>query len=268
MNFETPKVMGILNLTPDSFFDGGKYAQKDTVKKRIETLVSEGADIVDVGGMSSRPGADIITWEEEWSRVKTGLEILYKSYSEVPISIDTIHEEVLVRSLDYGVSIVNDISGSDQSPGMVDIAAQNDMPYIVMHMQGLPSTMQDNPRYEDPVLDIIKYLSERVHRLRTRGVKDVIVDPGFGFGKKVVDNYTLLDKLHTLRLIECPILVGLSRKSMIYKVLDIDPDQALNGTTALHMKALEEGASILRVHDVKEAVQCVTLYNHLHNTRR
>lgn len=255
LTFDTPKIMGILNVTPDSFYDGGTIG---SVADRIVEMLEQGADIIDVGGMSSRPGASIISPEEEWQRVEPALKILRDMATLV--SIDTLHADVAQRAMDYGVQIINDISGGTYDPAIIDIAATHRAAYVMMHMKGTPHTMQQDTKYEDVVLDILKVFNQRIAAYRERGLEDMMIDVGFGFGKTLAQNYTLLNRMDVFRITECPILVGISRKSMIYKALGTTPSAALNGTTALHMYALNHGANILRVHDVREAKECITLH--------
>lgn len=263
LNLETPKVMGILNVTPDSFFDGGKYTEIDIAIDRVGQMIAEGAAIIDIGGMSSRPGAEVIDPSQELLRVLPVIEEVKRSFPNVIISIDTVHSEVAQKAIDAGASMVNDISGGSIDKKIWNVAKENNVPYILMHMKGTPNTMQLNPVYEDVALDILKYLRDKVYDLRAIGIKDIIIDPGFGFGKTVEQNYGLLGQLSSFRILDCPILVGLSRKSMIYKLLDIDSNQSKNGTTAAHMIALQNGVQLLRVHDVKEAIECIKIYNQM-----
>jgi len=253
--------MGVLNVTPDSFYDGGKYSQVDHAMERVRKMILEGADVIDVGGMSSRPGAEIICYKEEADRVVPTIEAIAKLDRHIIISIDTVHSSVAEAAISAGASMINDISGGGIDPSITDVAIRHHVPYILMHMQGTPETMQDDPTYQNVVLDILSDLKHKVHYLRSQGLIDLIVDPGFGFGKTLEQNYTLLRKLSIFKILNTPLLAGLSRKSMIYKLLDNTPAEALNGTTAAHMVALMNGASILRVHDVKEAVECMKIYN-------
>lgn len=258
LDLSTPKVMAIINMTPDSFYDHSRKLVG--YQDHIDLAISEGCDILDIGGMSSRPGASLITIEEEWGRVQPALEYAATKYPHIPVSIDTLHSEIARRAINEGAHIVNDISGGDFDKDMIKTIAALGSPFIVMHMPGLPQSMQSQTDYDDVTLAVLTYLRNKVNRLRAQGIKDVIVDPGFGFGKTVSQNYELLQKLSVFKLTESPILVGVSRKSMINKILDIPSHEALNGTTALHMIALQNGAQILRVHDVKEAVQCIKLH--------
>jgi dihydropteroate synthase len=261
--FERPQVMGILNVTPDSFFDGGRYQRVEEALQRAARLLKEGADWIDLGGYSSRPGALDITPEEEKQRVLPVLEALKKEYgSRVCVSVDTFRVEVARAALEAGADMINDISGGNEA--MWELVAQHRVPYVMMHMRGTPQTMQQMTDYTEGVtLEVLRFFSERMARCRACGVHDIIVDPGFGFAKTLEQNYELLRNLSCFRQLSAPILVGVSRKSMIYKALGITPAEALNGTTALNSWALCAGASILRVHDVKEAKEIVTLFDYL-----
>lgn len=256
--------MGILNVTPDSFHDGGKYTASTAALKHAEQMLAEGADIIDIGAASTRPGAALLSVEEEWLRLDKVLSSLVKNFPKAIFSIDTYQAEIAKRAIQSGVHIINDVSAGQLDKNMFEMVARLNVPYIMMHMQGTPQTMQQNPNYENVVVDEMKFFSERLAKLRALGVNDVILDPGFGFGKTLEHNYILLKQLTDFDLFELPILVGVSRKSMINKALGTKPENALNGTTALNAFALERGANILRVHDVKEAKQVVTLHKHLH----
>jgi dihydropteroate synthase len=257
-----PKIMGILNVTPDSFSDGGRYDTVYNAWLQAEKMINEGADILDVGGYSSRPGAQDVSSEEELSRVLPIIEKLSANTS-IPISIDTFRSEVAYRAVKAGASIINDISAGEDDPEMLSTVAQLKVPYIAMHKQGKPDTMQDNPTYGNVVDEVFQYLLAKKKECLDKGIIDVILDPGFGFGKTVEHNYELLSKLNRLHIIDLPILVGLSRKSMICKVLKVNPKDALNGTSFLHAFALQGGANILRVHDVKEAKECIKLWKEM-----
>lgn len=260
LSTQRPLIMGILNITPDSFFDGGKYEYTTEIQKRVREIVDEGADIIDIGAYSSRPGAVDISEEEEWNRLKRGLDVIFEEYDDAIVSVDTFRSGIATRAIEAGAAIINDISGGDLDKDMFQTISQLNVPYIVMHMQGTPQTMQDNPSYNNTISEIIFDLSKKIDTLRQYGVKDIIIDPGFGFGKLPNDNYSILNNLEKFTIFELPILVGLSRKSMIYKTIDSTPDNSLNGTTVLNALALAKGANILRVHDVREAVECVKLY--------
>ena len=252
--------MGILNVTPDSFFDGGKYATANHVIDQVGKMLAEGAAIIDVGGMSSRPGAEVISEAEELNRVLPVIQSIASSFPESIISIDTVNANVAAQSVAAGASIINDISAGSLDDKMFETVAKLDVPYILMHMQGRPETMQENPNYEDLLTNILDFFIEKLGQLRALKVKDIILDPGFGFGKTVEDNYHLLKNIDAFKILGLPLLIGISRKSMIYKVLDISAKEALNGTTVLNTFALERGAKILRVHDVKEAVETIALW--------
>jgi len=257
---DRPLVMGIVNVTPDSFYADSRSNTKASALEKVKEMVDAGVDIVDVGGMSSRPGAKELTVQEEIERLVGPLSAIRSAYPDLWISVDTYRTEVLEACTDQKIDIVNDISGGRLDDGFLPKVAELGLTYVLMHMQGAPRVMQQKPTYEDVVLDILKYTDERIHHCRSLGIEDVIIDPGFGFGKTLEDNYKLLKSLSAFRIFECPILAGVSRKSMIYKALDITPEEALNGTSALHMMVLEQGAHILRVHDVKEAKQCIDLW--------
>ena len=263
LSLELPLVMGILNITPDSFYDGGQYNSVENALDRVAKFVEEGASIIDIGGMSSRPGAEIISKEKESQRVLPVIRKVRQAFPELIISIDTVHGEIAQKAIDEGASIINDISGGTIDNTIWEVAKKNNVPYILMHMQGTPRTMQLNPIYEDVALDILKYFRDKVFELRNLGIKDIILDPGFGFGKTVRQNYELLSRMSSFKILECPMMVGLSRKSMIYKLLNITPDEGMNGTTAAHMVALQNGARILRVHDVRQAIECINIYQQI-----
>jgi dihydropteroate synthase len=263
LDLSTPKVMGVLNLTPDSFYDGGKFKTKKEALLQVEKNIRDGMDILDIGAYSSRPGADTISETEELNRQSSVLAQVTKEFPEVLISIDTFRSNVAKESLDQGAHIINDISAAKLDPGMLDVIAEYQVPYIMMHMRGTPQTMKELTKYDNLVKEVIFYFSERVAEARSKGISDLIIDPGFGFAKNITQNFELLHHLKALKNLDLPILTGVSRKSMIYKTLHIDAQEALNGTTALNMVALMNGSSILRVHDVFEAKQCVTLYQKL-----
>ncbi|MEM9545952.1 MAG: dihydropteroate synthase [Bacteroidota bacterium] len=222
LSLEIPMVMGILNVTPDSFYDGGKYTHVEDALEKARGMIEDGATIIDIGGMSSRPGAEIIDPEEEASRVIPVIQGLKGTNSEAIVSIDTVHGQVAQKAIDAGASMINDISGGSIDQEIWKVAKENNVPYILMHMQGKPNTMQDNPQYSNVALDILKYLRDKVFQLRNLGLKDIVIDPGFGFGKTVEQNFELLKKLSSFKILDCPMLVGISRKSMIYKLLDVD----------------------------------------------
>ncbi len=266
LSLDVPKVMGILNATPDSFFAGSRKQTETEIALRVQQILEEGGDIIDVGAYSTRPGATEVTAEEEWERLVMALNIVRRETDSALLSIDTFRADIAKRCVEeFGVSIINDISGGDADAQMFDTVAQLRVPYVLMHCQGTPQTMQQAPHYNNVTAEVITDLSRKVRQLRERGVTDIIIDPGFGFGKTLEHNYTLLRQLEDFRIFNLPLLVGISRKSMITRLLGITADEALNGTTALHAFSLMKGANILRVHDVKEAVQVVKLYSYNFN---
>lgn len=260
ITFERPLIMGILNVTPDSFFDGGQHNTLEAASKKAEQLINQGANILDIGAYSSRPGAPLISSHEEIDRALPIIEFLSKNYPDTLLSIDTFRADVAQQAVQVGAHIINDISGGSLDEHMFATVASLQVPYILMHMQGTPETMQQYTDYEDIVEDIAVYFGERIAKLRSLGVKDIILDPGFGFSKTIAQNYDLLHRIAELQYLELPILAGISRKSMIYKKLEITPQQALSATTALNTLLLQKGVQILRVHDVLEAKQLVTLF--------
>lgn len=260
LDFSTPVVMGILNVTPDSFYDGGKYVSEVKVIERIHQIVEEGAGIIDVGAYSTRPGAAFVDEKEELARLAWAVELVRKYYPDAVVSIDTFRSAVAREIIDcLGDVIVNDISGGTMDDGMFDFVAQSGVPYIMMHIQGTPQTMQLNPVYENVVKDVRKFFTDRIAMLNEAGFDNIILDPGFGFGKTLDHNYELMDGMDSYLDLEYPILVGISRKTMIYKLIGGTANEALNGTTVLNTLALLKGASILRVHDVREAVEAVKI---------
>lgn len=260
VNINEPWVMGILNLTPDSFYSDSRCNELALIEQRVYQIIAEGARIIDIGGYSSRPGANDITPDEEYSRLATGLDIIKRIAPNAIISVDTFRADVARRCVNnWGVDIINDISGGNLDAEMFDTVASLGVPYILMHMRGAPSTMQQFTQYNDATLDVINDLSPKVSILKEKGVKDIIIDPGFGFSKTLEQNYTLLNNLEKFHSLNAPLLVGVSRKSMIYNTLGGSPDTALNGTTVINTLAIAKGAHILRVHDVKEAVEAVKL---------
>ena len=259
LDLSCPKIMGILNVTPDSFYDGGVYSNEKEVLKQVEKMILDGVDIIDIGGYSSKPGAKTITIKEEEKRVLPIIKLIYKTFKKTIISVDTFRSEIAEKSLNAGASIINDISGGDFDNNIYKIAERYKAPYIMMHMKGNPSNMQINPTYKNINYEIIKNLSKKIDFAQKKGVCDIIIDPGFGFGKTIEHNYQILNNLKLYKVLHKPILVGVSRKSMIYKLLKTDPSSALNGTTALNTVALINGANILRVHDVKQANEVIKL---------
>jgi dihydropteroate synthase len=260
LDLEIPNVMGIINITPDSFYKGSRYITDEEILGTATRMLEDGADILDVGGYSSRPGATDISGDEESKRVLKAVKLINRKFPEAIISVDTFRADIAREAvLECGAKMINDISGGDSDKRMFLIVEKLNVPYILMHMKGDPRTMQNKPVYEDIVADILKWFGERIFKLKTAGLKDIIIDPGFGFGKTIDHNFELLQRLGDFSIAGLPVLVGISRKSMIWKTLDISVDEALNGTTALNAIAIFNGADILRVHDVKEAVQTIRL---------
>ena len=261
MDLEQPKVMGILNVTPDSFYAGSRKESEEDILQRARQIIDEGGEIIDIGAYSSRPDAQNISTEEEAARLKKALTLLNKEMPEAVISVDTFRADIAKMCVEEnGVAIINDISAGSMDDRMMPVVAKLGVPYIMMHMKGTPQDMQKNPEYDNVVKEVLYYFSEKVQKMRDLGAKDIIIDPGFGFGKTVEHNYMLLDKLEEFRIFDLPILVGISRKSMIYRLLGNTPEDALNGTTVLNTISLMKGANILRVHDVKEACEAVKIY--------
>jgi len=258
-----PKVMGILNVTPDSFFDGGSYTGERDLLNQVEKMVHDGATFIDLGGYSSKPNAEFVSEQVELERIVPVVQLILKNFPDVLLSIDTFRSTVAAACLENGAALINDISAGDLDVKMFEVIAKYNVPYIMMHMRGTPQTMQKLTDYKDIVKEMLFYFSERVVKARKFGINDLIVDPGFGFAKTTEQNYEVMQKLALFNILDLPILVGISRKSMIYKVLNINAKEALNGTTFLNTIALTKGASILRAHDVKEAVECVALWNQL-----
>ncbi len=255
-----PKVMGILNLTPDSFYDGGVHNEINKIEDHVNKMVNDGMDILDIGGYSSKPGAKNISVDEELSRVIPILKHIRKIFPELVISIDTFRSKIASASLNEGADIINDISGGTLDKNMMSVVAKNNCPYILMHMQGNPQNMQNDPSYENVTLEIIQYLAQRIKIAHDNNIVDIIVDPGFGFGKTLEHNFEILNNLEKFNVLDTPILAGFSRKSMIYKTLKTSSEKALNGTSSLNTIALTKGAKILRVHDVREAKECIILH--------
>jgi len=263
ISLDQPKIMGILNITEDSFYDGGKNNSLKKALNHTEKMIEEGATFIDIGVATSKPGSTLIQPEKELELLLPFLSQLIKRFPNTHFSIDTYNSEVAKTSLDMGVSMINDISGGILDPEMFEVVAQHPVPYVMMHMQGTPENMQLNPRYDNVVTDVSLFFSSQLKKATNAGIQDVLIDPGFGFGKKTEHNFQLLKNISHLSLLKCPILMGVSRKSMIYKTLEISPREALNGTTALHAWGLERGVQILRVHDVKEAKECIDLWSAL-----
>ena len=260
IDLSKPKVMGILNVTPNSFFDGGKYKNADEIVAQVQKMLSEGATFIDIGAYSSKPNAEFVSVEEEIARIVPIVELLVQQFPNILISIDTFRSEVAEACILRGAALINDISAGKLDDLMLGVVAKYKVPYIMMHMRGTPQTMTIHTQYEDVVKEVLLYFSERIALARSLGINDLIVDPGFGFAKTLEQNYEVLQKMELFQQLELPILSGISRKSMIYKVLNTNASESLNGTTTLNTITLVKGASILRVHDVKEAVECVTLF--------
>lgn len=260
LDLSSPQVMGILNVTPDSFYAGSRMQTEEEIARRARQILDEGASIIDIGAYSSRPNAEHISAEEEMRRLRSGLEIVNRNHPDAIISVDTFRADVAEQCVkDYGVSIINDIAAGEMDARMFETVAGLGVPYIMMHMQGTPQNMQKEPHYDNLIKEVFLYFARKVQQLRDLGVKDIILDPGFGFGKTLEHNYELMAHLEEFRVFELPLLVGVSRKSMIYKLLGGTPQDSLNGTTVLNTIALMKGANILRVHDVREAVECVRI---------
>ena len=258
ITFDKPKVMGIINITPDSFYEGSRHREMNDILKQVDKMMDQGADLIDIGGYSSRPGANDIPLQEELERVIPVIRNVADKFPQVRISVDTFRSEVARQALDNGAAMINDISAGLLDDAMMDVVSKYQVPYVMMHMKGTPQTMRSLNQYDDLITEIIHYFSERIRR-----ANELIIDPGFGFAKNIDQNFELLKRLSHLEHLELPLLIGVSRKSMVHKTLGIKPEEALNGTTALNMLALDRGASILRVHDVKEAVECCKLYNRI-----
>lgn len=253
--------MGVLNLTGDSFYDGGRYSDPESALLRVGEMLSQGADIIDIGAVSTRPGTVPVSADEEREKLFPVLGKILEKYPESIISVDTFRAVIAKEAIEAGAAMINDISGGSMDEKMFETIASLNVPYILMHMQGTPENMQSDPHYEDVTKEIIKWLAERVHLLRKAGVNDIIIDPGFGFGKTIEHNYTLMNQLEFFSIFQLPLLVGVSRKSMIHKALKISPQESLTGTIALNYQALLKGAAILRVHDVREALETIRIFN-------
>ena len=264
LDLSEPQVMGILNVTPDSFYAESRMKTEEAIRRRVRQIGEEGGSMIDVGAYSSRPGADDVSADEEMARLRRGMKIVREEAPEIPVSVDTFRADVSKMCIEeLGADIINDISGGELDKEMFHTVAKLGVPYILMHMKGTPQTMQEAPHYDDLMKEVMLYFSEKIQQLRDLGQKDIILDPGYGFAKTLDHNYELLVHQEMLSIFELPLLVGVSRKSMIYKLLGCTPDEALNGTTALNTIALQKGASILRVHDVKEAVEVVRIVTKL-----
>lgn len=263
LDLSTPRVMAIMNLTPDSFYDGGKLKNHKQLLAKVQQFIDEGASIIDLGGYSTRPGAADISVEEELSRVIPVVRIIREHFKAIPLSVDTFRSQVARAALEQGASMVNDVSGATADDQMLDLIAEYQVPYVGMHMRGTPQTMNTLTDYQDIVFEIRYFFSTLAEEAAKRNINDLIIDPGLGFAKTIAQNFHLLYHLDAFKLLELPVLIGLSRKSMIYKTLNTTPENALNGSSALHMAALERGAHLLRVHDVKEAQECIKLFTQL-----
>tara|TARA_B100000809_G_scaffold266760_2_gene331295 strand:+ start:30283 stop:31107 length:825 start_codon:yes stop_codon:yes gene_type:complete len=259
IDLSTPKVMGILNITPDSFFDGGKYKDSKSVLVQVKKMLTEGATFIDVGAYSSRPGATHISEEEELNRMLPIIELLVSEFPEILISVDTFRSNVAIKCIEKGACIINDISGGNADAKMFETVTRLQVPYIIMHMKGTPQNMQNNPTYTNITQEIILDFSKKAHTLKQLGLNDLIIDVGFGFGKTIEHNYELLQNLALFHKLNCPILTGISRKSMLYKFLETTPEHSLNATTIANTIALQKGSQIVRVHDVKEAIEAIKI---------
>ncbi|KRD58146.1 dihydropteroate synthase [Flavobacterium sp. Root935] len=265
IDLSIPKVMGILNVTPNSFFDGGKYKNEDEIISQVDKMISEGATFIDIGAYSSKPSAEFVSEQEEIDRIVPAIELILKHFPNALLSIDTFRAEVAKASIESGATIINDISAGELDDKMFDVIAKYNVPYIMMHMRGNPQTMQSLTQYDDIIKEMLFYFSEKVKKARALGINDLILDPGFGFAKTTDQNYEVMQKMELFNILELPVLAGISRKSMIYKTLNITAQEALNGTIFLNTIALTKGAKILRVHDVKEAVECVALFEKMNS---
>lgn len=265
IDLSKPLIMGILNITQDSFYDGGRYNQADAALVQVDKMLSEGADIIDIGAFSSRPGAEMVTAKEQLEQLVPIVEKVLGLYPEAKLSIDTWSSEVVSELAKITSFIVNDISGFQYDEQLIPTVAEHRLPYILMHIQGKPADMSEKTQYDDVSFEVLKYFAGKLHTIKASGINDIIIDPGFGFAKTTAQNFELLAKLNVFNVFDLPVMVGLSRKSMIYKTLGIQASEALNGTTSLHMAALLNGAKILRVHDVKEASESRTLWAQLHS---
>ena len=264
---ENPVVMAVINITADSFYEKSRFTERGSILKQAETHLREGATFLDIGGMSSRPGAPISNAKDEVEKIVPVIKSLKKEFPDAFISIDTVHSAVASAAYQEGAVLVNDISAGAIDPDMFPFLAKTNIPYVLMHLKGVPRNMQDNTNYKDVSLDVLDFLILKYQALKEFGVKDIIIDPGFGFGKDVVQNYELLQNLSIFKILECPLMVGLSRKSMIYKIIEGTPEDALHGSTALHFFALQQGALILRVHDVKPAIDTISVWKALENAK-
>ena len=265
LDLSTPKIMGIINMTDDSFYDGGTNNNSNKTLKKVTKFIKEGADIIDIGGYSSRPGAKNISIKEEWKRIKDIIPIVNKNFPKTIISVDTFRSEIAKRAIENGAHIINDISGGSIDKSLFDTVASLKTPYILTHIKGNPENMQENPNYNSVINEITKYFKKKIITLKSKGINNIIIDPGFGFGKSLQHNYEILNNLNKFKKFNLPILVGVSRKSMIYRLLKTNPKEALNGTTVVNTLCLLGGANILRVHDVKEAKECIKIIKFAQN---
>ncbi|MAN50129.1 MAG: dihydropteroate synthase [Flavobacteriales bacterium] len=265
LDLSTPKIMGIINMTEDSFYDGGTNYNSNKTLKKITKFIKEGADIIDIGGYSSRPGAKNISIKEEWKRIKDIIPIVNKNFPKTIISVDTFRSEIAKRAIENGAHIINDISGGSIDKSLFDTVANLKTPYILTHIKGNPENMQENPNYNSVINEITEYFQKKIKTLKSKGINNIIIDPGFGFGKSLQHNYEILNNLNKFKKFNLPILVGVSRKSMIYRLLETNPKEALNGTTIVNTLCLLGGANILRVHDVKEAKECIKIIKFAQN---
>jgi dihydropteroate synthase len=263
IDLSTPKIMGILNITPNSFYDGGKYSLENNAIAQVEKMLKEGATFIDIGAYSSKPNAELVSEEEELNRIIPVVKAILNKFPDALLSIDTFRSRVAQECINNGAALINDISAGSLDEKMMEVIASNNVPYIMMHLRGTPQTMQDQTNYEHIINEILTYFSDKVNKARSLGINDLIIDPGFGFAKTTDQNYEILSNLELFKMLELPILAGVSRKSMIYKTLDTSPEEALNGTTVLNTIAITKGATIIRVHDVKEAMECVKLCGNL-----
>jgi len=261
IDLSTPKIMGILNVTPNSFFDGGKYKNQQEILSQVELMLAEGATFIDIGAYSSKPNADFVSVKEEIARIIPVVDLILKHFPKALLSIDTFRSEVAQLTIENGAALINDIAAGSLDDNIMAVVAKHNVPYIMMHMRGTPQTMQTLTDYEDIVKEILFYFSQKVHQARSLGINDLILDPGFGFAKTTDQNYEVFQKMELFQMLELPLLAGISRKSMVYKPLHSNASEALNGTTVLNTIALTKGVKILRVHDVKEALECITLFN-------
>ncbi|WP_020539560.1 dihydropteroate synthase [Lewinella cohaerens] len=267
LDLGTPKIMGVINVTPDSFYADSRQEGLDDILRAAEKMLADGADLLDIGGMSSRPGAEVISADQELHRVIAPIKAIMQRFPEAIVSIDTVHAKVAKEAVATGASLVNDISAGRIDPEMYDAIAELGVPYVLMHMRGTPETMQKQVDYENIVQEILDFFITEVTLLRQKGVKDIVIDPGFGFGKTIRQNYELLNDLNLFQILEVPVLIGVSRKSMIYKLLNCSPLEALNGSSVVHLLALQNDAKILRVHDVKEAAEVIKIWKMMEDVK-